>query len=110
MFQFAEAKTYKPELSGDTTLLKFANQGVKITNDPTPTIVRQGDVLTIDVGPTENPVQVRIHSSLGRLVKYFSDVVKPVSMSTKALHPGVYLVIIKKETEREIRKVLVTEP
>ncbi len=99
-------------LLSDTTIVRFeATSGeVALINDNKPIVVRRGDVLVIDIGKVQNPIQVRVHSSLGRLLKHFKDVVQPVSMPTDNLEPGIYIVVIKKLESREIKKVLVTEP
>lgn len=82
----------------------------KIINNETPLIVKKGDVLTIKLdNPTNEKMIVRIHSSLGRLVKEYPQVKEGFLMETTTLLAGVYLVIIKKSQSREIRKVLVTD-
>ncbi len=96
----------------DTTVLRFTAKSneVALINQEKPIIVRKGDVLTINVGEVQNPIQVRVHSSLGRLLKHFKNVVQPVSMPTDNLQPGIYIVVIKRLESREIKKVLLTEP
>lgn len=115
MFCAMSAKTsYAKNVAflSDTTILRFEKESneIALINDSKPIIVRKGDVLTIDVGEVQNPIQVRVHSSLGRLLKHFKDVVQPVSMTTDHLQPGIYIVVIKRLESREIRKVLLTEP
>ncbi len=100
-----------PLLSEDTTHISFRQQesNVKLTNEAETILVRKGDVLKIDLGESDELIQVRIHSSLGRLIKHFKDVTDNVSMQTDDLQPGIYMVIIKRLEEREIKRVLITD-
>lgn len=83
---------------------------VKIIKEEHPIIIRKGENLTINIdNPLKATLQVRIHSSLGRLVKQYLDVEDQIVMNTNNLLSGVYLVIIKKDDIREIRKVLITD-
>jgi hypothetical protein len=98
----------------DTTVVIASNKEktkeVKLINNDTPIIIQKGDKLTIKVSNEDNrPATVRLHSSLGRLVQQYPEVWDKITMSTDKLLPGVYLVIIKKDETREIRKVLLTE-
>lgn len=96
----------------DTIVVTFESnqEKIKILKETNPTIIRQGEVLTVELGEIQTPVDVRLHSSLGRVVKQFRGVLKPVYIETNKLQPGVYLIVIKRPEAREIRKVLITEP
>ena len=97
--------------SNDTTknIKITANNSVKIIRNEGEIILRKGAILEVDLGDDAELSQVRIHSSLGRLVKHFPNVSKKVSMNTQKLLPGVYLIIIKKKESREIRKFILTD-
>ncbi|TAE74354.1 MAG: T9SS C-terminal target domain-containing protein [Bacteroidetes bacterium] len=76
----------------------------------TPTIVKRGQNLIIQVENTKNEkIIIRLHSSLGRLIREYGEVDKKIIVPTQKFLPGLYFVIIKKQNEREVRKVLVTE-
>ncbi len=82
----------------------------QIIQNETPTIVKKGETLNIRLdNPKNEKIIVRVHSSLGRLVKEFPEVKEGFLMPTTTLLAGLYLVIIKRQNIREIRKVLVTE-
>jgi hypothetical protein len=107
------AASYGKNLSAliDTTVLSFSQneKNVQLINDSETILVRKGEILKIDLGETGELTQVRVHSSLGRLIKLFRDVNESVSMPTKDLQPGIYMVIIKRLESREIKRVLITE-
>jgi hypothetical protein len=102
--------TFASVATDTTHLVVSVNPQVKLINNDTPTILRKGEILTVKVQETEkHKTTVRIHSSLGKLVKEFMGVENQISMSTDRLLPGVYLVIIKQADKREVRKFLLTE-
>ena len=106
--QFAAKATH---LVTDTVTIAMNTQPkAQIVNNETPTILKRGETLTVTLDATSSiKSTVRIHSSLGKLVKEFVEVEKQISMLTDRLLPGVYLVIIKQKDKREIRKFLITE-
>ncbi len=86
------------------------SEEVKVIKNEQPIILQKGELLTVPIhNETNQPIQVRIHSSLGRLVKHFRNVTQQISMPTGHLLPGIYMVIIKKPGLREVRKVFLTE-
>lgn len=82
---------------------------VTLSNNETPTILRRGETLVVKIDAAKAKTTIRIHSSLGKLVKEFAEVEKQISMFTDKLLPGVYLIIIKQDDKREVRKLLLTE-
>lgn len=109
----AAQATISPNLiaRNDTTksvAVKSSN-AVKIIRNEEEIILRRGARLEVDLGDQTALSQVRIHSSLGRLVKHFKNVSSKVYLDTKKLLPGVYLIIIKREESREIRKFILTD-
>ena len=108
----AQANTQNIQAKEDTTVtVSIKNdQNVQIVRNDKPIIIRKGEKLTLKIeNPSNAALQVRVHSSLGRLVKQFLDVFDEVVMSTDKLLPGVYMIIIKKDDTREIRKVMITD-
>jgi hypothetical protein len=106
------ATTYVNQ-EGDTTVVVFTKSDVvdiQIINQETPIIIKKGEVLKVDIeNPKNQSILVRVHSSLGRLVKQFDEVYDNISMKTDVLLPGVYIIVIKRAESREIRKFLLTE-
>ncbi|MDX2302607.1 MAG: T9SS type A sorting domain-containing protein [Microscillaceae bacterium] len=104
--------TISPNLvaSNDTTksVTIRANEAVKIIRNEEEIILKRGELLEVSLGDHKELSQVRIHSSLGRLVKQFWNVSQKVFLDTEILLPGVYLIVIKREESREIRKFIVT--
>ncbi|NJO00520.1 MAG: T9SS type A sorting domain-containing protein [Bacteroidia bacterium] len=108
--QAQESNTLLGKNDASTSASIQSSEEVTIVRDETPIRLRRGDVLSVSVGEQhQGPTQVRIHSSLGRLVKRFDYPEQAVSMDTDILQPGVYIVVIKSPEIREIRKVLLTD-
>jgi hypothetical protein len=98
----------------DTTITvnisKEKNPQVQFVNDDTPIILRKGQYLNIKIDNSEiTPTTVRVHSTLGRLVKEFIQVEGQINMATDKLLPGVYLIIIKQDDLRKVRKFVLTD-
>lgn len=108
---FADPVLDDPALGADTSRLVNAKkeETVKIIKNDKPIIIRRGKILEISLGEIIEPIQVRIHSSLGRLVKNFRDVTQDLNYNTQELLPGVYIIVIKRQAEREIRKFILTD-
>jgi hypothetical protein len=84
--------------------------GVQLINNEVPIILPKGERLQVKISNSESiPTVVRIHSSLGRLVKEFTEVNGQISMPTDKLLPGIYLIIIKQDALREVRKLVLTD-
>ena len=99
-------------LATDTVQIssKLKNNDIKLINTETPIIIQKGEILKLKIDNSETiPTSVRIHSSLGRLVKEFMQVDKQINVTTDKLLPGVYLIIIKQDKVREVKKFLLTE-
>ena len=98
-------------LTTDTvTVSPIKKTQVQLLNNEIPIILRKGETLVVKVAETEKiKTTVRVHSSLGKLVKEFIEVENQISMITDKLPTGVYLIIIKQADKREIRKFLLTE-
>ena len=98
-------------IATDTVIVTSSkNKNVQLLNNETPTILRKGEVLVVKIDETEKlKTVVRVHSSLGKLVKEFMEVENQISMGTDRLQPGVYLIVIKQAEKREVRKFLLTE-
>ena len=97
-------------LPSDTTVRVPASPTVQLTNNETPLILRKGEPLVIKIEATQqHKTTVRVHSSLGKLVKEFMEVENQINMLTDKLLPGIYLVVIKQADKREVRKFLITE-
>ncbi len=104
---FADKNANKKVLKTNT--LNTTNK-TEIKNDETPLIVRKGEVLNIKLdNPKNEKIIVRVHSSLGRLVKEYTQIKEGVLIQTNVLLAGLYLVIVKRENAREIKKLLVTD-
>ena len=103
------AKSEKSLITRDTTMILFS-KSVLLINDNNPIIIQKGEILNIKVEQAENEqVDIRIHSSLGRLVREFKNVYQQINYKTDHLLAGIYLVVIKRADVREIRKVLITD-
>ncbi|MCS6821928.1 MAG: T9SS type A sorting domain-containing protein [Microscillaceae bacterium] len=85
------------------------NKEIKIIKTDNPIIVRRGEPLVINMSDQENFYQVRIHTTLGRLMKRYTDVRAKITIHTDLWETGIYTVVISNATKREIRKVLITE-
>lgn len=98
-------------LATDTIIISSsAQKTTQLINNETPTILKKGEVLVIKIEETQKTkTVVRVHSSLGKLVKEFMEVENQISMGTDKLQPGVYLIIIKQADKREVRKFLLTD-
>lgn len=98
-------------IATDTVIVTLSNKKpVRLLNNETPTILRKGEVLVVKIDETDKiKTVVRVHSSLGKLVKEFMEVENQISMGTDKLQPGVYLIVIKQADKRETRKFLLTE-
>lgn len=72
-------------------------------------ILQKGKDLDINLDQKFEHYQVRVHTSLGRLVKRFADVNTKVSISTKDWKEGIYIVVIKSGDYRNIKRVLLTK-
>jgi hypothetical protein len=101
------------DLPKDTIKYNRIEKGINnviIKKVETPTIVKRGQNLVIEISHEPNEkVIVRLHSSLGRLIREFKEVEKKIVVQTHKFLPGLYLIIIKKNNQREVRKVLVTD-
>jgi hypothetical protein len=97
-------------LATDTVTVRTANKPVaNLVNNEQPIILRKGENLIVKIEETNKlKTTVRIHSSLGKLVKEFMTVDNQISMVTDKLLPGIYLIIIKQGDKREVRKFLLT--
>lgn len=98
----------------DTTITinisKEKKLSVKFVNDDTPIILRKGQYLNMKIDNSDiTPTTVRVHSTLGRLVKEFLQVEGQINMATDKLLPGVYLIIIKQDDLRKVRKFVLTD-
>lgn len=99
-------------ISGDTSIIKITKgvNDVLIKQLEKPVIVKRGENLVIEVeNPSNQKIVIRLHTSLGRLVREYGEVEKKIIVSTQKFLPGLYLIIIKKQDQREVRKVLVTD-
>ncbi|TAH28871.1 MAG: T9SS C-terminal target domain-containing protein [Cytophagales bacterium] len=99
-------------MNGDTSLIKITKgvNNVLIKQLEKPVIVKRGENLIIEVeNPNNQKIVIRLHTSLGRLVREYGEVEKKIIVSTQKFLPGLYLIIIKKQDQREVRKVLVTD-
>ncbi|TAE15034.1 MAG: T9SS C-terminal target domain-containing protein [Bacteroidetes bacterium] len=97
-------------LATDTVIVRTTTKPVaNLVNNETPIILRKGENLIVKIEETNKlKTTVRIHSSLGKLVKEFMTVDNQISMVTDKLLPGIYLIIIKQGDKREVRKFLLT--
>jgi hypothetical protein len=122
LFVFASLMYFSPNFTfakvsftlKNDTLLKVKKEikkkSIEFQNNETPSIIKRGEKLVIEVkDETQKKVVVRLHSSLGRLIKEYGEVEKKIIVPTDTFLPGLYLVIIKKTNAREVRKVLITE-
>ena len=71
-------------------------------------ILQQGKNLEIDLNEENDAYQVRIHTSLGRLIKRFQNVKEKVIVKTNDWKVGIYIVVIKSGEFREIKRVVLT--
>jgi len=93
-----------------TTAAVLKKASVELINKETPIILRKGETLVVKIADTDKiKSTVRIHSSLGKLIKEFVEVENQITMITDKLMPGVYLIIIKQNDKREVRKFLLTD-
>ncbi len=95
----------------DTSVTTYKGiNDVVIKKIETPTIVKRGQNLVIEVeNIAKEKIIIRLHSSLGRLIREYGEVDKKIIVPTQKFLPGLYFIIIKKQNEREVRKVLVTD-
>jgi hypothetical protein len=86
------------------------NTHIEIKNDEAPLIARKGETLNVKLdNPKNEKLMVRLHSSLGRLVKEYTQVKGGILIETTTLLAGVYFVIVKRQNVREIKKLLITD-
>lgn len=107
---FAQKNVLVNKNNQSTKVIK-GNEAAKIIKNDNPIIIEQGKNLELDIKMEDEEVAiVRLHSSLGRLVRTFRDIKdKKFNLNTTKLLPGVYTLIIKQSNTREIMKLLITE-
>lgn len=72
-------------------------------------ILQKGKDLEFNLDQKYEHYQVRVHTSLGRLVKRLPDVNTKVSISTKDWKEGNYIVVIKSGNFHDIKRLLLTK-
>lgn len=114
-FSFARYISALPEdtSSRNKSILKVVetrkNQSDWTNQNDIPIILTKGENLVLELDFVKEPIlAVRIHSSLGRLVKSYQNVIEKIVMPTEKLEEGIYLIVIKREKNSEIRKFLIT--
>lgn len=107
----------RPQTSAlDTTSLTVSLKNpsvaeeVKIIRDENPIRIKRGESLTIKIeNENHELIQVRVHSSLGRLVRNFQHVSSDVTLTTQNLQPGIYMIVIKRPGIRKIQKLFLMQ-